>query len=478
MVVWMDHEDPLPPSGQRLVAGRYELGRSLGNGGMGEVFVATDRTLDRRVALKELSSALTDDEDARRRFFREARVLARINDPHVVGIFDTGEDDGRPFLVMELIQGTTVQHELDANGKLTQDRAVTIGTGTAAGLAAAHAKGVIHRDVKPSNIFLTSDDQAKVGDFGIARFERGDKTLTLAGGALGSPAYIAPEQAMGERVDGRADLYALGCVLYHMLAGRPPFEGDDPLALTYQHVNAEPESLDALGVGVSPQLSSLVARLLEKDPADRPASADEVRRALETAGDGGVTQPLPASAVATTARLPETPAPEPEPEQTGRRRWPWPILAIAGAAIVLIALMAFAFTRWGADANPPARRGSGPIIPTAVVSSSASTQTSQPSPTTPSTPQAAAAALIALASDMETSGAIDNGLVKEVAHTVDEVLGHLDEPDETHKALDDFRHKLEDEVAKGKISKEDAQRLSAAIDRLAATLSQGQSEGD
>jgi len=193
----MDHEDPLPPSGQRLVAGRYELGRSLGNGGMGEVFVATDRTLDRHVALKELSPALTDDEDARARFFREARVLARINDPHVVGIFDTGEDAGRPFLVMELIQGTTVQDELDSNGSLTQDRAVVIGAGTAAGLAAAHARGVIHRDVKPSNIFLTSNDQPKVGDFGIARFERGDKTLTLAGGAFGSPAYIAPEQAMG-----------------------------------------------------------------------------------------------------------------------------------------------------------------------------------------------------------------------------------------------------------------------------------------
>jgi serine/threonine-protein kinase len=469
----MDHEDPLPPSGQRLVAGRYELGRSLGNGGMGEVFVATDRTLDRHVALKELSPALTDDEDARARFFREARVLARINDPHVVGIFDTGEDAGRPFLVMELIQGTTVQDELDSNGSLTQDRAVVIGAGTAAGLAAAHARGVIHRDVKPSNIFLTSNDQPKVGDFGIARFERGDKTLTLAGGAFGSPAYIAPEQAMGERVDARADLYALGCVLYHMLAGRPPFEGDDPLALTYQHVHAEPQPLDALGVGVSPQLSSLVASLLQKDPADRPASAEEVRRALETPADGGVTQPLPASAIATTARLPETPAPG-EPEVTGRRR-PWPIVAIAGAAIVLIALMAFAFTRWGADANPPARKGSGPIVPTAVVSSTASTQTSPPSPTTP---QAAAAALIALAGDMETSGAIDNGFVKEVEHTVDEVMGHLDEPDETHKALDDLGHKLEEEVGKGKISQEDAQRLSDAIDRFAATLSQGHSEGD
>ncbi len=472
----MDREDVLPPaSGQRLVAGRYELGRSLGNGGMGEVFVATDRTLRRRVALKQLSPALTDDEDARERFFREARVLAKINDPHVVGIFDTGEDGGQPFLVMELIQGTTVQHELDHDGKLPAGRARAIGAGTAAGLAAAHAKGVVHRDVKPSNIFLTSDDQPKVGDFGIARIERGDKTLTLAGAAFGSPAYIAPEQAMGQRVDARADLYALGCVLYHMLAGRPPFEGEDPLALTYQHVHAEPAPLDTLDAGVSPELSSLVGRLLQKDPADRPASADEVRRALEVTGDS-LTQPLPASVTATTAQLPEMP-----PDEEGKRRWP--ILAIAGTAILLTALMAFAFTRWGADANParksPAARTSPTIATTSpVTTTSAPSPTSEPPTQQPSTPEAAAAALLALASDMEQSGAIDDHIANEVEHTVQEVLDHLDEPDETQKKLEDLRHKLEDEVSKGKVTQEDAQRLSDAIDRFAATLSQGEPEGD
>jgi serine/threonine-protein kinase len=473
----MDREDVLPPaSGQRLVAGRYELGRSLGNGGMGEVFIATDRTLRRRVALKQLSPALTDEDYARERFFREARVLAKINDPHVVGIFDTGEDDGQPFLVMELIQGTTVQHELDRDGKLPADRARAIGAGTAAGLAAAHAKGVVHRDVKPSNIFLTSDDQPKVGDFGIARLERGDKTLTLAGGAFGSPAYIAPEQAMGERVDSRADLYALGCVLYHMLAGRPPFEGDDPLALTYQHVHAEPAALDTLDAGVSPELSSLVGRLLEKDPADRPASADEVRRALEVTGDS-LTQPLPARVTATTAPLPEMP-----PDEERKRRWP--ILAIAGAAILLTALMAFAFTRWGADNNPARKSPAARTSPSAATTSSVTTTTSAPSSTSepptqqPSTPEAAAAALLALASDMEASGAIDNHIAKEVEHTVQEVLDHLDEPDETQKAVDDLRQKLADDVSKGKVTEEDAQRLSDAVDRFATAAFQGEPEGD
>jgi len=212
-------------SGKRLIAGRYALERSLGNGGMGEVFVASDRTLGRQVALKQLSPALAEDADARKRFFREARALARISDANVVGVFDVGEDDGVPFLVMELIEGTTVGRELTRLGRLTPDRTSAIGAGTAAGLAAAHANGVVHRDVKPSNIFLTGSDQPKVGDFGIARVERGDMTLTMTGQAFGSPAYIAPEQAMGGPVDARADLYALGCVLFHMLAGRPPFRG-------------------------------------------------------------------------------------------------------------------------------------------------------------------------------------------------------------------------------------------------------------
>src|SRR5919198_2157609 len=209
-----------------LVGGRYRLERSLGNGGMGEVFVAVDTVLDRRVALKRLSPALTDDEPTRTRFFREARALARINSPNVVAVFDAAAN-GEPPLVMELIEGTTLRDELRRTRRIPPERAAAIGAGVAAGLAAAHAQGVIHRDVKPSNIFLKPDGEPKVGDFGIARLERGDQTLTTTGQAFGSPAYIAPEQATGGRVDARADLYSLGCVLYEMVAGRPPFEGDD-----------------------------------------------------------------------------------------------------------------------------------------------------------------------------------------------------------------------------------------------------------
>src|SRR5262245_59992827 len=184
----------LPPRGteaapDELVGGRYRLERSLGNGGMGEVFVATDTTLGRRVALKRLSPTLTDDEASRSRFFREARALARINSPNVVAVFDAA-GDGDPFLVMELIEGTTLRDELRRAHRLRPERAAAIGAGVASGLAAAHAQGVIHRDVKPSNIFLTATGDPKVGDFGIARLERGDQTLTATGQAFGSPAYV------------------------------------------------------------------------------------------------------------------------------------------------------------------------------------------------------------------------------------------------------------------------------------------------
>src|SRR5216117_3914510 len=161
-----------------VVADRYRLERSLGNGGMGEVFVATDTVLDRRVALKRLSPALADDEPARARFFREARALARINSPNVVGVFDAGGDRD-PYLVMELIDGTTLRAELRKDARVEPERAAGIAAGVAAGLAAAHAQGVIHRDVKPSNIFLTASGAPKVGDFGIERVERGDMTLTM-----------------------------------------------------------------------------------------------------------------------------------------------------------------------------------------------------------------------------------------------------------------------------------------------------------
>jgi len=462
-----------------LVADRFRLERSLGNGGMGEVFVATDTVLDRQVALKRLSPQLADDDAARARFLREARALARINSPNVVGVFDAGGDRD-PYLVMELIGGTTLRNELRKDRRIEPERAARIAAGVAAGLAAAHAQGVVHRDVKPSNIFLTASGVPKVGDFGIARIERGDVTLTMTGQAFGSPAYIAPEQATGGTVDARADLYSLGCVLYEMLAGRRPFEGTDAMALTYQHVHTSPVRLDALDAQVSPQLASLVDALLQKDPADRPRSADDVRQVLES---------IPATAP-TTAELadPEhtTVLPHRAASLKGRRRPPWWLFA-AAAAVVILAALALANALGGGDA--PARAGGSPSTHASSAPPSTAPPTSSVS-TPPATPEEAGAALISLARSMEAAGAIDAPTADEIEHTVADVLGHGDGPVNGDKngqgnghghgtdALNELKAHIAEKVDGGLISASDAAQLDAAIDALARTLPAGDGEGD
>jgi eukaryotic-like serine/threonine-protein kinase len=456
-----------PPADGEIIADRYVLERSLGNGGMGEVWVATDRMLGRRVALKELSPALAEDEPARARFFREARALARISHPNVVGVFDVGEDDGRPFLVMELVEGTTLERELEKVGRLPFERAAEIGAGIAAGLAAAHENGVVHRDVKPSNIFLTSTGEPKVGDFGIARLERGEMTTTLTGTVFGSPAYVSPEQVTGGKIGPRADLYALGCVLYRMLAGRPPFEGD-PMSLTYQQVHESPAELDAMGLGVPAELSALVSALLAKDPVARPRSADEVQHAL-AAFVAQLTRPLPA--VAPTAELPVAAA-------ATRGRWPWPIVAIGVAALLLIALMGWAFAHWGGDA-PAARRQASPRA-SAPSPSLVTTTAPSPSPTQPSSAQGPVAALSALVAVMQASGTIDPHLADAIQHTIADVSGKMsNDPDKAREALDHLREEIQKSAGQGRISSAAANTLLRAIDAFGATIPSSEGgEGD
>jgi serine/threonine protein kinase len=334
----------------------------------------------------------------------------------------------------------------------------------AAGLAAAHAQGVIHRDVKPSNIFLTVDGEPKVGDFGIARLERGDqKTLTMTGQTFGSVAYMAPEQATGSRVDARADLYSLGCVLYEMLAGRRPFDGRDGVALTYQHVHTKPVRVDALDGRISPELASLVDSLLEKDPADRPATADDVRRALTSVPATAAPAPHTSDAPERTAVLPSRAAAlRTRPE----RPW-WLFAALGGAILLSLFALANALTR---DAPTHPRR---------------SAQASSPAPTSPpattiaplpSTPQQAGAALIALARQIAATSPPAKHVADDIEHTVQDVLERLDEPSEAIDKLNELKGKVTEEADKGHVSSADAARLYDAIDRLAHTIPG--SEGD
>jgi serine/threonine-protein kinase len=468
----MDREDvlPTPPTGPALptvLAERYQLDRSLGNGGMGEVFEATDLTLHRNVAVKLLSPSLVQDEPARARFLREARALARVNSPHVVAVYDAGEDDQRPYLVMELVEGTTLEQELERAGRLEPARAVAIAKDIASGLASAHGQGIVHRDVKPSNVFLTPSDAAKIGDFGIVRLERPDATLTLTGQTFGSPPYVAPEQATGGTVDARADLYSLGCVLFQMLVGRRPFSGNDAVSLVYQHVHTTPPRVDSLHPEVPVALGDLVAGLMAKDPDDRPDSAEEVQRALES---------VPTEPVATvTATVPVTAtAVLPRRAQADRRRKPWwPLVAGIVGVVVLLTLTTAAILARGdptaASSSPPRRSSTAPSSPATSASPS-------PSAPLPQTPAAAGAALLALTQQLQDAGAIDHKLADDIQHTVDEVLngkGKHDENADPADKLNELKDTIAEAVDHGTVSAADAGRLTDAIDQLGQTLSSG-----
>ena len=459
----MDREDvlPTPPTGTPLptvLVERYRLDRSLGNGGMGEVFEATDLTLHRSVAVKLMSPSLVQDEPARARFLREARALAQVNSPNVVAVYDAGEDAERPYLVMEFVEGTTLERELVGSGRVEPARAVAVATDIASGLAAAHERGIVHRDVKPSNVFLTPTDVAKIGDFGIARLERPDATLTLTGQTFGSPPYMAPEQATGGKVDARADLYSLGCVLFQMLVGRRPFSGDDAVSLAYQHVHSTPPRVDSLVPTVPVELGALVAGLMAKDPDDRPASAEEVQRAL-----GSVpTEPI-ATTTTSTAVLPR------RAQELRQRRKPWwpmaaGIVGVVALLALLIALLA------GGNPRPASS-------PTQGSSTSSSSPSSSPSTVVSQTPPTAGAALLALTQQLQDAGAIDHKLASDIQHAVGEVVnghGHGHEGD-AGSTLNDLKDKITEAVDQGTLSGVDGRRLTDAIDRLEQTLA---SEGD
>jgi len=261
-----------------VLADRYELGPVLGQGGMARVHQGVDRQLDRRVAIKVLAPPFDRDGEFVERFRREARAAAGLSHPNIVAVFDSGSDDGTHFIVTELVEGETLADRLRRGGPMPPADAVAVAVDIARALAAAHALGLIHRDIKPGNVMLLPDGRVKVVDFGIAR-AAGSDTLTHTGVVLGSTAYLSPEQAGGQPVDERADLYSLGCVLYEMLTGRVPFSADTPIATMYRHVNedAPPPSTIA---PVQRELEDVVLRCLEKDPKRRFASAAELEAAL------------------------------------------------------------------------------------------------------------------------------------------------------------------------------------------------------
>ncbi|MGV9337264.1 Stk1 family PASTA domain-containing Ser/Thr kinase [Streptomyces sp. NPDC003688] len=275
----------------RRLGGRYELGHVLGRGGMAEVYLAHDTRLGRTVAVKTLRADLARDPSFQARFRREAQSAASLNHPAIVAVYDTGEDyiDGVsiPYIVMEYVDGSTLRELLHSGRKLLPERSMEMTIGILQGLEYAHRSGIVHRDIKPANVMLTRNGQVKVMDFGIAR-AMGDSgmTMTQTSAVIGTAQYLSPEQAKGEQVDARSDLYSTGCLLYELLTVRPPFVGDSPVAVAYQHVREEPQSPSVFDPEITPEMDAIVLKALVKDPDYRYQSADEMRQDIEACLDG------------------------------------------------------------------------------------------------------------------------------------------------------------------------------------------------
>ncbi|GAA2292097.1 Stk1 family PASTA domain-containing Ser/Thr kinase [Streptomyces violaceusniger] len=282
----------------RRLGGRYELGSVLGRGGMAEVYLAHDTRLGRTVAVKTLRADLARDPSFQARFRREAQSAASLNHPAIVAVYDTGEDyvDGVsiPYIVMEYVDGSTLRELLHSGRKLLPERSLEMTTGILQALEYSHRNNIVHRDIKPANVMLTRSGQVKVMDFGIAR-AMGDAgmTMTQTAAVIGTAQYLSPEQAKGETVDARSDLYSTGCLLYELLTVRPPFVGDSPVAVAYQHVREEPQPPSTYDPEITPEMDAIVLRALVKDPDYRYQSADEMRADIEAALEG---QPVAATA--------------------------------------------------------------------------------------------------------------------------------------------------------------------------------------
>ncbi|HEY2330822.1 MAG TPA: Stk1 family PASTA domain-containing Ser/Thr kinase [Acidimicrobiales bacterium] len=260
----------------RLYGGRYELHRRLARGGMADVYLARDTLLDRPVALKVLFAEFATDPTFVERFRREAQSAANLNHPNIVSVYDWGEEDGTYFIVMEYVDGRSLSQILRDEGPLQPDRAADITIDVASALAFAHRHGVVHRDVKPGNVLVSPLGQVKVADFGIARAVSSRENLTQTGTVMGTATYFSPEQARGEAVDPRSDVYSLGVVLYELLVGSPPFSGDSPVSVAYKHVSEAPVPVRERKPEVPEQLEAVCMRSLAKNPANRYHSADEL----------------------------------------------------------------------------------------------------------------------------------------------------------------------------------------------------------
>ena len=350
-------------SSPTTVGGRYELGELLGRGGMAEVRQAVDQRLGRSVAVKQLRADLAVDPTFQARFRREAQSAAGLNHPTIVAVYDTGEEIDPlsgvsiPYIVMELVEGPTLRDVLREGRKILPERALELTQGVLEALSYSHKAGIVHRDIKPANVMLTPNGGVKVMDFGIARAVADTSaTMTQTAAVIGTAQYLSPEQARGETVDARSDLYSTGCLLYELLAGRPPFVGDSPVSVAYQHVREAPVPPSQLDPEITPEIDAVVLKALAKDPDDRYQSAAEMRADISRLLSGEqttaqrTTAVVPMAAGAMAANAYDTPTHvagpptilPPEPVEEGEYEEEEPQKSRVGLAILIAALIVLA----------------------------------------------------------------------------------------------------------------------------------------
>lgn len=308
--------------------GHYDIVAELGRGGMGVVYKGYEASLNRYVAIKVLAESLAHDAAIKERFLREARSMAALNDPHIIQIYFIGEDEGQTYFVMEFVEGESLGSMLKRDHRLSVEQAAKVIQQTALGLATAHDRGVVHRDIKPGNLMITKRGSVKIADFGIALSNQDlSKKLTTTGEFVGTPGYLSPEVCLGKPVDQRSDIFSLGIVLFEMLAGKMPFNDESPLGLMLEVVKAEIPDVRGLNQDVDPQIAAILAKMIAKDPADRYQNCHElvdelgkhplvakggpitVQTKLSAAAATMIGQKTPASAQAALPQTPRTPMP-------------------------------------------------------------------------------------------------------------------------------------------------------------------------
>jgi eukaryotic-like serine/threonine-protein kinase len=331
--------DPRATSSQMIgtvLSGRYKLEAKLGSGGMSTVYLAKDATLDRAVAVKVMHREMSEQPDQLERFRQEARAVAKLSHPNVVAVIDAGEDGGHPYIVFEYVEGETLKQRIARVGALDTQEALAYAIEIARGLTVAHARNMVHRDIKPQNVLIDAEGRAKLTDFGISRQLEQDG-MTATGRVLGTTDYVAPEQAMGRPVDIRSDIYSLGVVLYEMLIGQVPFHADSQVGVAMKHVNEELPDVQQRRPEISAAAALVVERATDKDPAQRYQEVGEMIDDLSTALEVEAARAGSTTGEATSVL---DAVPPPKRKLSGGRRWSWAaivllVLAVVGALVLV-----------------------------------------------------------------------------------------------------------------------------------------------